>query len=337
MTSIDDIARHANVASSTVSRALRGLPSISEATRKRVQESAIALNYIPSASASGLASGRTMAIGVVVPMVAHWFYSNVIEGIDDELRPAGYDMVLFNLDGQGNARSRVFRRSMLRRRTDALIVMNLAFTAEERLELKESEHPTIVIGGSVRGLPRIGIDENVVARTATQHLIELGHTDIAFLGSEPRASLNPDVPRGRMAGFEHAMADAGLAVRDEWMIRAGDFDLETGRAKTSELLESGGPLPSAIFAAADDMAIGALLAMLEHGLRAPDDISVIGIDDHVWASSFGLTTMAQDPREQGRSAARALLAELGGDPPKRLPRARVTLVERTSTGPPRGR
>lgn len=334
MGGIEEVARATGVSTATVSRALRGLPNVSDSTRAAVRQAADQLGYVASSSASGLASGRTLALGVVVPSVSRWFYTQVLEGVDSELRTASYDMILFNLGGHRGDRERVFHRSILRKRTDALLALCLDFTADEREQLATVDHPTIVVGGPVRGLRSVGIDEKATARAATEHLIQLGHSAIAHLGGEDEEGLNSSVPAGRLRGFEQAMHTAQHVVRPEWIVPGG-FTLPQARAATHSLLARPGPRPTAIFAGSDEMAMGAILAAQDRGLRVPEDLSVIGIDDHDFAACFGLTTMAQSPFDQGALATRILLDELAGGTPKtRSVRAAATLVVRSSTASP---
>jgi LacI family transcriptional regulator, repressor for deo operon, udp, cdd, tsx, nupC, and nupG len=338
VTSIGDVAKASGVSIATVSRALRGLPNVSSATRDRIQTVADRLGYVASSSASGLASGRTLAMGVVTPSVSRWFYTTVIEGIDAQLREANYDMILYNLASRGGDRERVFHRSILRKRTDALIALCLDFTAPEREQLLSLGHPTIMIGGPVRGIRHIGIDEREVARDATNHLIELGHRDIAHLGGDDDEGLNRQVPRDRRLGFLDAMAAAGHPIRPEWML-SGRFSLTASRQVVSEVLSRATTAPTAIVANSDEMAIGAMLAAFDHGLAVPGDISIIGIDNHDLAETFGLTTMAQDPYAQGALGARVLLDDLnaGGLSRKTSVRASAWLIRRHSTGAPPAR
>lgn len=335
MTSIDDVARASGVSIATVSRALRGLPHVSEATRTRVQGIANELGYVASSSASGLATGRTLTMGVVAPSVSRWFYTTVIEGIDSVLREANYDMLLYNLASRGGGRERVFHRSILRKRTDALIALCLDFTPEEREQLLSLGHPVIMIGGPVRGLRHVGIDERGTARTATEYLLGLGHTRIAHLGGDDDEGLNRQVPLQRRLGFLDALHAAGIQSRDEWML-TGRFSLTASRDVVGALLRRPGTRPTAILANSDEMAIGAYLAATDNGLVIPRDFSVMGIDNHDLSESFGLTTMAQDPFEQGALGARILLDDLRADVPhrKNSVRADATLLVRTSTAPP---
>ena len=332
MTTIDDVARASGVSIATVSRALRGLPNVSASTRERIREIADELGYVASSSASGLASGRTMAMGLVAPSVSRWFYTTVIEGVDSVLRHANYDMILYNLASRGGERERVFHRSILRKRTDALIAVGIDFTAEEREQLLSVGHPMMMIGGPVRGIRHIGIAERAVARQATEHLIALGHRDIAHLGGDDDDGLNRRVPVDRRLGFQDAMLAAGLPVRDEWLL-SGRFSLTASRMVMNELFARPGLRPTAVFASSDEMAIGTILAARDCGIAVPSELSVIGIDNHDLSESFGLTTIAQDPFEQGALGARILLEDHAGTDLSRRTsiRADAVFVQRSST------
>ena len=332
VTSIDDVARASGVSIATVSRALRGLPNVSEPTRARIRGIADELGYVASSSASGLASGRTLTMGLVAPSVSRWFYTTVIEGVDAALRQANYDMILYNLASRGGDRERVFHRSILRKRTDALIAVGMDFSADEREQLLTVGHPLMMIGGPVRGLRHIGIDERGVAQTATQHLLDLGHRDIAHLGGDDDEGLNRRVPEDRTTGFLETMRTAGITVPPDRLL-SGHFSLPASRDVMNQVFARPGPRPTAVFASSDEMAIGTILAAGDSGIRVPQELSVIGIDNHDLAASFGLTTMAQDPYEHGERGARILLSELAGGahPSKTSLKAKAELLIRNST------
>jgi len=244
-------------------------------------------------------------------------------------------MILYNLASRGGDRERVFHRSILRKRTDALIAVGMDFSADEREQLLTVGHPLMMIGGPVRGIRHIGVDERAVARAATQHLLDLGHRDIAHLGGDDDEGLNRRVPEDRRSGFLDAMTSAGIAVPEERLL-SGHFTLPASRDVMNEFFGRPGRRPTAVFASSDEMAIGTILAAGDSGLRVPEDISVIGIDNHDLAESFGLTTMAQDPYEHGERGARILLDELANGPRARAIslRAKAELLVRTSTAPP---
>jgi LacI family repressor for deo operon, udp, cdd, tsx, nupC, and nupG len=333
---IQEIATVTGLSKATVSRALRGLPSVAETTVDHVRRVADELGYVPSSAAAGLATGRQRAVGVVVPVIDRWFYAKAIGGVDVELRRAGYDLVLYNLGGPGGDRDRAFRRSMLRHRVDALVLLSLVLDETERAELELTRHPMIVIGGPAPGLRNVGVDDVAVAATAVGHLLGLGHRRIAYVGGQDEAGMNVAVPYRRRDGFLDAMAAAGLHVPASWLAD-GRFSFAGGVSAGTLLLGgSGSGRPTAVFCASDEMALGLLLAARRLGLRVPADLSVIGIDGHEYGAAVGLTTVAQDPEAQGRVAACAVLAEVDGARPDVLPPAPATLVVRGTTAPPRG-
>jgi len=337
VTSIKDVARTVGVSTATVSRALRGLPRVSDETRVRVLQAAAELDYVASPSAAGLASGQTRALGVVVPFVTRWFYSSVVQGAEELLREAGYDLLLYNLGGSLEARARVFSGQLLRKRVDAVLVLSLTPTTAEVAALNKLGRPVVVVGATVPGWGSVRIDDGETATIAMRHLLGLGHQRIAYIGGSLTDQLDFAAPLDRLQGYRAAMLDAGLPVPPEWEV-VGDFTVRGGRSAMRRLL-AGETVPSAVFAASDEMAIGAVHAARQHGLRVPEDLSVIGIDDHEMAEFFDLTTVAQPVHEQGRLAAQLLLDALAGadDGPPPVPPALTVptrLVTRATTAPP---
>lgn len=336
MPSIDQVAARAGVSTATVSRALRGRSGVSPSTRDRVLAIADAMGYVASSSAAGLATGRNMAIGVLVPVVHRWFFASAIEGVDRQLRARGYDLDLYSLGGHGTNRDRVFHRSMLRKRIDGLVVLCMALTDDELTALHALEQPVIVVGGPVEGCRHISIDDRAAVRDATNHLIGLGHERIVHLAGGGSFGIEFSVPRLRAAGFGDAMEAAGLGAGPEATV-FGDYTADSAKATVARVLDRApGTRPTGIVASSDEMAFGALLAAAEAGLRVPEDLSVIGIDDHEFAGVFGLTTIRQDPVAAGERAAALLLGELEGD--GRVPAVQPgpeahELVIRRSTGP----
>lgn len=336
MTSIKDVARTVGVSTATVSRALRGLPRVSEETRFRVLQAAAELDYVASPSAAGLASGRTRAVGVVVPFVTRWFYGGVVQGAVTPLRDAGYDLLLYNLGGDRETRRRVFGTHLSRKRVDAVLVLSLTPTEEELAWLTTLDRPVAVVGASVPGWSSVRIDDEATARIAMRHLLVLGHRRIGYIGGSLDDQLDFAAPFDRLLGYRRSMSDAGLAVRPQWEV-VGDFTVRGGLAAMRLLLASE-PRPTAVFAASDEMAVGAVHAVREAGLRVPQDMSVIGIDDHEMSEFFDLSTVAQPVHEQGRLAAELLLEVLAADPETPKTPSVVTvptrLVVRHTTAPP---
>ncbi|WP_431219898.1 LacI family DNA-binding transcriptional regulator [Leifsonia xyli] len=309
MPGIDDVARLAGVSTATVSRALSGNGPVSQTTRARVLRVASDLGYVVSSDASSLASGRTRNIGAVVPQLNRWFFTSVIEGAQRVLLRRGYDLTLYNLSGDGEERRRVFEQHLLRNRVDAVFAVSLELAEDEVGRLLALGKPLVGVGGPLPGVSTLTIDDVAVARLATEHLIGLGHTRIAHIGGSDEFDLDFHIPTSRRLGYEQALTEAGLPV-DERLHRATDFTLPGGYEAAKQLLGTPHERPTALFAASDEMAVGAILAARDLGLSVPRDVSVIGIDDHPLSEFFGLSTIAQHPVRQGERAAELLLAAL---------------------------
>ena len=279
MPGINEVAQLAGVSTATVSRALSGNGHVSEATRKRVHAAALELEYVVSSNASSLATGRTKNVGVVIPFLNRWFYAAVLEGAESALLSHGYDLTLYNLGGGGDERRSVFEHFLLRKRVDAVIAIALELTESEVGRLHDMNKPIVGVGGSITGVRTLSIDDPGVARLATEHLISLGHTTIAFIGGNSASEMDFHIPAQRRGGYEAALTQAGIAV-DRELFQAADFTLQGGYAAAKQLLGNPRKRPTAVFAASDEMAIGAILAARDLGLHVPDDVSVIGVDDH---------------------------------------------------------
>ena len=315
MTGIKDVAREVGVSTATVSRALRGLPRVSPETRERVLEVATRMEYVASPHAASLASGQTRAIGVVVPNVTRWFFGSVVHGAEELLRAGGLRPAALHGHRRAGRAQRLFSAHLLSKRVDAVMVLALRPTPEEVASLDRTGSPTVVVGGAVPGWSSVRIDDVEAAATAVRHLVELGHKRIAHLGGVPdpeHAGLDFSTPGDRLRGYRMTMEAAGL--RDRTRL-GGDRRLH--RPRRSHRLPAAArrpaTCPTAIFAGSDEMAIGASHAVREAGLRVPDDISVIGIDNHELSEYFDLSTMAQPAPELGR---------LGARMPPRRPRLR---------------
>jgi DNA-binding LacI/PurR family transcriptional regulator len=187
----------------------------------------------------------------------------------------------------------------------------MALTPDELDHLQKIEIPLMVVGGHVEECAYIGIDDYAASSTAVRHLIDLGHRDIALLHGDDETDLNFDVPRVRILAFKEVMAEAGLPIRPEWD-EWGDFTVRSGQEAFRRLWERPGAKPTAIFCASDEMAMGVIFEAARAGVRVPEDLSVVGIDDHDFADAVGLTTVRQRPDEQAELATKMLLDELNG-------------------------
>ncbi len=343
---ITDVAARAGVSTATVSRALRGLPNVSTRTREKVSLAAAELGYVPSPSASSLASGRTRTVGVVTPYIRRWFFAHLIDGIQEPLRAAGYDVLLYTIGEYGEARGHAFDPDTLRKRAEGVIVLSVPVTDEEIGALDALRIPTTLAGFTTAGFPSVRIDDVEAAKVATRHLIGLGHTRIAHIGAKDEIGLRFPVPQARRHGYLTALAEMGLEA-DPALDLVGDFTIDSGAEAMAELLSLAEP-PTAVFAGSDEMAFGAIHTARRAGLDIPGDLSIIGIDDHEFAPLFDLTTVGQPVRLQGRLVAELLLesiaaqqnggAPANGDRPE--PRTIVVptkLIVRGSTAPPHSR
>lgn len=306
MVRIEDVAARAGVSTATVSRALRGLPHVSPATRAVVARAAAELDYVASRSAASLASGRTWTVAVLTPYVDRWFFAQVLGGLEEGLRPAGYDVLLHTLPLPARER---FDPLRLRRRVDAVVVVTVPLAGAELDALRGLGLPVVFVGAALPGAASVRVDDVAVGRTATAHLLGLGHTRVAHLGGDPTQPVNSHSPADRRAGWMSALRDAGLQPRPEYDVD-GEFTARGGADALRGLLALPEP-PTAVFAASDEMALGVLAAARQQGVRVPEDLSVVGVDDHPLAEVQGLTTVVQDVGGQARLAARLLLDALG--------------------------
>lgn len=340
MSGISDVARRAGVSKSTASRALSGRGYVSPATQKRVRDAAESLGYVPSTSAVSLATGRTQTIGVIVPHVTHWYFGEVIDGIQRALISQNLDCALFSAEPGSLDRARMFDTYLGRRRFDGLITVGIEPSAHEVERIAALGKPLVTIGSYDAGTSAVSIDDFDTARRATEHLLSLGHTDITFLGGDAEGVGQSYGDERRLAGYRAAMNDpassdpAGAAPRIRHVPCA--VDMPSGYAAAVDFLSSVRERPTAIVAVCDDVAIGAIIAARRQGVGVPNDLSVIGIDDHAHAEMFSLTTLRQSPHEQGERAVELLTAHIA-DPELAAQRewAPATLIIRSSTAPVR--
>lgn len=336
MTTIHDVAQAAGVSTATVSRALRGLPRVHDETRARILTVAAELNYVASPTASGLASGKTDVVGVVVPFVTRWYFANLIHGVERALHKEGYHVLLYDVGGVEANRSLVLDHRLLWKRVDAVLVLSIALEPAELTTLEALGLPVVTVGVEAGGWDCVRIDDLSAATTATEHLLALGHRRIAYIGGNPARDVHASTPRDRQTGYERALASAGvppdpaLVVASDWTVRGGIEAMETLLAR--------GAGQTAVFAASDEMAIGALHVARRRGIRVPDELSVVGIDDHEMSFTHDLTTVRQPVLQQGRLAGALLLDALAADAasPRRrqVVTAQTSLVVRGSTAAP---
>ena len=313
MAAIGDVARLAGVSKATASRALSGRGYVADETRRRVEVAAAEIGFIASPDAASLVTGRTKNVGVMIPFVNRWFFGEVLEGIERALLGAGYDLTLYNLPERGPGRTRVFDFFLARKRVDAVIAVGVDLDEHEAASLERRERPLVCLGGSGGAAARLSIDDRGVGQLATEHLLHLGHTRIAHLAGAGASARPASVPGQRRQGFLDAMAGAGVPPRERTHILEASMSLPGGYTGALQLLGQPDRRPTALFAASDEMAFGAIRAAERLGIDVPADLSVIGVDGHEYAPMFELTTVEQHPGEQGRLVVDVVLRLLGGE------------------------
>jgi DNA-binding LacI/PurR family transcriptional regulator len=327
-----DVARLAGVSLATTSRALNNVPGVATATRERVLAAADQLSYVVSPEASRLAGGSTRRVALVVPHISRWFFAALLEGLEAVLRDAELDVLLYHIGGTDDRRH-FFDRLPARRKVDAVVALAFPVAELERQRLELMGVSIVAAGGQVADYPYVCIDDETAARQAMDHLIFLGHRRIAMI-----AAVDPDEPGwptrpGRSQAYLSALRDAGIAVDDDLIVTV-DWGGAEGADAMARLLGLREP-PTAVFAHSDEVALGAIRTIHRSGLRVPEDISVIGIDDHPLAELTDLSTVRQPVYEQGVLAAQMVLGLLRGEDVEQAITVPTQLVIRRSTAPPR--
>ena len=327
------VAQAAGVSPSTVSRILNGTAAVHAAKRQAVDDAIKRLGFVPNPVARGLAGGRTLSVGVVTQAIDSPFYGIALRGIEDELDRAGYSALF--VSGHWNAAEEARCIDVLRsRRVDGIIVLT-GRLSDAALRSCAKELPVVVTGRRLKApnLVSLDFDNFEGARLATHHLLALGHRRIAFIAGDAG---HPDASE-RERGYRAAIEAAGLAY-DAGLVMPGLFNEESGLVAVARLLDSRQHF-TALFAANDQMALGACLGLHRRGMRVPEDVSVVGFDD-LPVSRYSvppLSTVHHPAYEVGQLAAAAMLQMLRGDKPEAtVPAPRVIVRESTRAPSARG-
>lgn len=325
-----DVARTAGVSVATVSKVVNGRYGVAAATLSRVQEVIEELGYEASLGARSLRSHRTNVLGILVAEFEP-YSTELLKGASAAVGATGYELLAYSGGGAGGSVG--WERRYLSRLAGTLIDGAVIVTPTVI-----EAHPGVPVVAvdphtGPSGLPTVDADSFAGAVLATEHLLGLGHTRIAFLGGRP----DLESARLREDGFRHAMAAAGVAV-DEDLVRVGGYRPETADQPANELLARPEP-PTAVFAANDLSAIRVVEVARSLGLRVPDDLSVIGFDNvpESALATPSLTTISQPLQQMGAEALRLLVDLIDGRERGVHVRLPTELVERASTAPPRGR
>jgi LacI family transcriptional regulator len=326
---IHDLAADLNISATTVWRALNSRGRISTATRKRVLARAAAIKYAPSLVAQNLSRGRTQTLGIVVPMIDQPVFASLVETIEEAAFGRGYNVILCDarLD---IARETEYVRMLLSRRVEGLILVPFAKRTAgwdaHLVELQKKNVPVILLEQDIptSRFTKVVVDNFGAAYAVTRHLIDLGHRRLAF-AFHPIHEWDP-VGKERLAGFEHAVAEAGLDGKAKRLLDAFAFKGEhVWRYQRQTIVDCFGRTdrPTALFCGMDMLAIQAMQTLGELGLRIPSDVAVAGFDNIAFSqfTQPPLTTVQQPIGEMGRRAATILFDRIEG---KRGPRTRAT-------------
>ena len=303
---IRDVAQRATVSVASVSRVLNGAGPVAEATRQRVLEAVEALQYVPHSGARSLSTSKTQTVGVILPDLYGDFFSELIRGLDVAAREHGYHLIVSSSHDDAEEASAAIRS--MRGRVDGLIVLSPHLDAANLAASLAGRLPIVLMNGGPgeTGRPSIVVDNHGGAVAAVQHLLALGRRRIAHIAG-PAGNLEAE---SRLAGYVEAMAGAGLKPD----VVEGDFNQGSGHRAGARLM-AGPARPDAVFAANDMMAIGAMLAFQEAGVRCPEDVAVVGFDDVPVAALVrpSLTTLRIRIAETGRGALNRLVGMIKGD------------------------
>ncbi len=328
-TTIRDVAAHAGVSHQTVSRVINNSSSVRPETRAKVEQAIAELGYRPNEIARFMARGRTGTLACLSPNLTDYSFASIIEGAQAEARSHGYHL-LTALASDQESFATLIDELVSSGRTEGLLVINPY--SDERQVVLPPHIPAVVAGartGANSAVSSVVLDDERVGELATDHLLKLGHRRIGLITGPQGETCAQE----RQTGFERALQRADL-LPDAALVVAGDWSAGSGYEAMQRLMESG-PLPSAVFVQNDRMAVGVLRAAHDMGLRVPQDLSVVSVDDIPLASFFAppLTTVRQDFGRIGRDAARLLIDAIAAPQAATPQRVRIApeLMVRRST------
>ncbi|MET8992668.1 LacI family DNA-binding transcriptional regulator [Nonomuraea wenchangensis] len=318
---IRDVAKRAGVSVATVSRVLGGDYPVLAATRNKVVRAVRELDYVPNAHARALSAARPGAIAIVVNSVAVPYYALIAQGVEEQAAQEGRLSLICTTGGDTGRELSIVRLLREQRAEAVILVGSVVVDDEYRERMTEYAHALAAAGSRLvlcgrpplgEGVPAlvVGFDNTGGAHAVTAHLLSAGHRRILYLGLRPGHTTSDS----RVAGYRAALAEHGVPADPGLEVEA-EFDREAGYAAMRRRLAAGPPSFTAVFAGNDLVAAGAIQALREHGLRVPEDISIVGYDDVPPAQDLGLTTVHLPHDELGRTAVRLALGRLTPGPP----------------------
>lgn len=307
---IHDIAKKLNISASTVSRALKDNPLISEATRHKIKKAAIEMGYRPNVMAANLRTRRTNTIGVIVPLINRHFFSSVISGIEDVAYKQGFAVTISQSNDNLEKESTI-AHTLFANRVDGLILsIGMETQSYDHLKLfSERNIPLVFFDRIVDEIPahKIVVDDFGGAYRATQHLIEQGRKKVAHIGGP----LNLQIYAKREAGYRKAISDAGLQINENQVLH-NSLTREDGLNAIKKILKTK-ERPDAIFCANDTTALSAIIHLNEKGIKVPEDIAIVGFSNEPFSELVtpSISTIKQPGFEMGQKAAELLIKQIG--------------------------
>lgn len=331
-----DVARRAGVSIATVSYVMNGREGVGEKTRAHVLEIAEEVGFRPNRLASGLRTGQTRVLGLVLADITNPFYPEIAGGVIAAAAQAGYEVFLSH-SRVGDELEGEEVRALCDHQCAALIFTSLTVWDGPLIaQVVPGEVPIVQTVRRIPGLAAdfVGIDDRAGAREAASHLVELGHTDVALLTGPLASSASQD----RAAGFRDVLAEAGIEPDDDRVVECR-LTVDSGYTGATQLLEARREVPGAMLCGNDLIALGAIDALADHGLAVPEDVSIVGYDD-IWFSSsrlVQLTTVRQPRQAMGQAAVSLALDRLadGGIQPRDVILPHEFVVRQTATSPRR--
>jgi LacI family transcriptional regulator len=325
LANLKDVAKLAGVSLSTASYALNGVNKVSPETQRKILEAAKTLNYQKNGIASDLKKTKTNTIALILSDLSGPYYSELIKGVQEVSIENEYNLIACSSLGGPNSTAIKFLKE---KRADGVIILAHNIPDNIVLEYAREGFPIVVLERTLKHDHTLSVEVNNIngGLIATEHLIENGHQDIAFVSGP----VNSDSNNKRFEGYQLALEKNGIAYNPGRVV-LGNFTRKGGYSATKELIEAGN-LPSAIFYANDEMALGGLQAFMENEIKIPDDISIIGFDD-IFQDQFlffPLTTIRQPKYEAGLLAGNLLFKVFKGEVVERYFNLSTQLIERGS-------
>ncbi|WP_085524609.1 LacI family DNA-binding transcriptional regulator [Tuberibacillus sp. Marseille-P3662] len=309
MTTMSDVAKKSGVSTATVSRVLQSPESVKDHTKYKVLQAIEALNYKPNILARNFRKTETKSLLVVIPRISNNVFSEILSGIEWVANQQGYQVILKQPNKSFSKANYDYIDYLRQQQVDGVIFLTVQ-PREVNFDKTSQSDAVVSVSDYLDPppCPTVMVDNEMSGGKATQHLIQLGHDSISHISGPMDLPMSQD----RLKGYVQALESHALPVKDEW-IQEGDFTIDSGYQIMNQLLTLNHP-PTAVFAANDEMAMGAIKAAHNRGVHIPNDLSIVGFDDIKFSSVMepGLTTIAQPMFDMGKKAMTLLLERMNG-------------------------